>query len=336
MFGKSYHGRAAVAAATIALAAPAALRAQDTDTDIVRQIEMLARENAPLYLGPITHGISAALSRGAFYSAEPHGALGFDIGIAAMAAWVPGFDDAFTPILPEQVTFDGRTFDDPYGTSAPSTPTVSGDGDGAVIQPGPELAAAAVAAGQDPSDLAIPFPRGLEVPLVPFAVVQAAVGLPGGTEVSLRGFPAVEVHEEVGAIGALGVGVTHSISQYLPVPVLDLSAHVSWQSANVGDYLDADVIGYGLIAGADAGPLSAFVAAVREHPEVTIGYTVSNPTGNPALPRDGLRVAAAPDLEAVNRFTAGATLNLIAFKLSGAWTSGDYQAVAIKALVSIR
>lgn len=334
MFGKA-HRLAAAAAAVIALAAPAAARAQDAE--IVRQVETLARDNAPLYLAPITHGVGAALNRGTFYSAEPHGAFGFEVGIVAIAAWIPDADHVFTPILPGQVTYRGQTYDDPYGTSAPPTPTVAGEGDGVVIQPGPELSAAALLAGQDPSELALPFPQGLDVPLVPFGVVQAAVGLPGGTEVSIRGFPSVELSEDVGEIGALGFGVTHSITQYLPpVPVLDLSAHLSWQSANVGDYLDADAIAYGLIAGADAGPLSAFVAALREHPDVTLGYTVSNPTDNPALPTDGLRVVVSPDLDATSRFTAGATLDLLALKVSAAWTSGDYQALALKALVAVR
>ncbi len=334
MFG-NVHRCAALIAAVASLSLPGALRAQDAE--IIRQIETLAQDNAPLYLAPITNGVSAALNRGVFYSAEPHGVFGFDIGVAAMAAWIPSADDLFTPVLPDEVTYQGETYEDPYGTSAGPTPTVSGEGDGVVIQPGPELTAAALLAGEDPSDLALSFPRGLDIPVVPFAVVQAAMGFPGGTEIAVRGFPSVEVSEDVGAIGALGVAVTHSLTQYLPVaPVLDVSAHLSWQSANVGDYLDADAIGYGLIAGADAGPVSVFVAGLREHPEVTLGYTISNPSGNPALPRDGLRVVVSPDLDPTNRFSAGMTLNLLAFKLSGAWTSGEYQSVAVKALVAIR
>ncbi|MEN8375564.1 MAG: DUF6588 family protein [Gemmatimonadota bacterium] len=323
----------AVAVATLAFHAPAS---SAQDSEIIRQIEVLARDNAPLYLSPITEGVSAALNRGTFYSAKPHGAFGFEIGLAAMGAFVPDFAETFVPVLPGEVTFDGQTFLNPYGTAAGATPTVAGDGDGVVIQPGPELTAAALAAGQDPAELALPFPQGLDIPVVPFAVIQAAIGLPGGTEVSVRGFPTIEVHDDVGEIRALGFSATHSISQYLPMTALSLAAHVAWQSADVGDYLDAEAFAYGLLASLDAGPVSIFGSGLREDPEVTLAYTVSNPTGNPALPRDGLRVAVAPDLDQTTRFTAGATLHLLAFKLSAAWTFGDYETLAVKALVAIR
>jgi hypothetical protein len=325
--------RVAAALALVAFTLPPQARAQDAE--VIRQVETLASDNAPLYLGPITRGIGAALNRGTFFTAEPRGVLGFEVGIAAMGAWVPDVDDTFVPVLPAQVTYRGATYDNPYGTAAGASPTVAGEGEGVRIQPGAELSAAAVAAGQDPSELAIPFPRGLDIPLVPFAVLQAAIGLPGGTEVSIRGFPSVEVSEDVGSVGALGFGVTHSISQYLPLTLLNLAAHLSWQSAEVGDYLDADALGFGLLASVDTGPVSLFGAGMREDPEVTLGYTVSNPDGNPALPRDGLRIVVSPELEPTTRFTAGATLHLLAFKLSAAWTSGDYQTLALKALVAV-
>jgi hypothetical protein len=326
--------RRVVAALTVfALAPPSRGLAQEGE--VLDQIETLAADNAPLYLAPITLGIGASLNRGAFHTAATQGTLGFSVGVAAMGAWVPDADDTFVPVLPAEVTYRGVTYQDPYGTTSSPTPTVAGAGDGVRIQPGPELSAAALAAGQDPDELALPFPDGLDFPIVPFAVLQASLGLPGGTDVSVRGFPSVEVHGDVGSVSALGFGVTHSLSQYLPLPMLNLAAHVSWQSAEVGDYLDADALGFGLIASIDAGPLSVFGAGIREDPEVTLGYTVANPDGNPALPRDGLRVVVSPDVEPATRFTAGATLNLLAFKLSAAWTSGDYQTLAVKALVSI-
>lgn len=333
MSGSTYRRAAAALALLLATFAPATARAQDAE--VIRQIETLAIVNAPLYLAPITNGVSAALNRGTFFTARPRGAVGFEVGIVAMGAWVPEVDESFVPVLPAQVTFDGQTFDDPYGTSAEPTPTVAGEGDGVVIQPGAELAAAAVAAGRDPSELALRFPGGLDVPVVPFAVLHGALGLPGGTEVSIRGFPSIELHGAIGGIGALGFGVTHSLSQYLPLQVLNVAAHLSWQSTDVGDYLDAEVLGYGLLASLDAGPVSIFGSGLREDPDVTIGYTVANPDGHPALPRDGLRVAASPDLESTTRYTAGATLHLLALKLSAAWTFGDYETLAVKALVAL-
>ena len=333
MSGSNHRRAAAALAFVLATFAPATARAQDAA--VIRQIESLAVDNAPLYLAPFTNGIGAALNRGTFFTAKPRGALGFEVGIVAMGAWVPEVDETFTPVLPMQVTYVDRTFEDPYGTSAPATPTVSGEGDGVVIQPGTELAAAALAAGQDPSELALRFPSGLDVPFVPFAILQGAIGLPGGTEVSIRGFPSIELHEDVGGIGALGFGVTHSLSQYFPLPVLNVAAHVSWQSTDVGDYLDAEALGYGLLASLDAGPVSIFGAGLREDPDVTIGYTIANPDGNPALPRDGLRVAVSPDLDSTTRYTAGATLHLLMLKLSAAWTFGDYETLALKALVAV-
>jgi hypothetical protein len=57
----------------------------------------------------------------------------------------------------------------------------------------------------------------LDLPAVPFAIGQGTVGLPFGTELTLRLIPSMTPEDEIGAVSALGWGLKHS-SRCRPPP----------------------------------------------------------------------------------------------------------------------
>lgn len=303
--------------------------------DVLDQLETLAEENGKLYLSPLTSGLGVAMNQGIFHTGAVHGFFGFHIGVAVTGALLLDEDDTFLPVLPQQVTYGGVTFSNPYGSPRP-TPTATGIGSGQVFEPQGSYRAALSAAGQNPANFALEFPEGFDIPAVPFAVIQASLGLILGTEVSVRFIPDIETTEEVGKVSATGFGVKHSLSQYIPLFPIHVAAHFGVQSLEVGDYLDASATTYGVIASKDLGVLTLYGAGGVESADVDVGYTVQNPTNDPGLPPDGTRIGFTDKLESQTRFTAGLTLNLAILKLSGDYSFADRNAASVKLLFSFR
>lgn len=328
-------GRASLCAALLACAIlPASLAAQGAR----ERLETLAKDNGILYVKPLTTGLGVAMNQGIFHTAAVHKLLGFHIGVSVGAMLVQDEDNTFAPVLPGSVTYRGVTFSNPYGdpNAAAPTPTVTGAGSGRVFEPQGGYRTAISAAGGRPRDFALEFPDGLDIPAVPFAVIQGSLGLILGTEVSVRFIPQIETTEEVGSISATGFGIKHSLSQYIPLFPLDVAAFGALQNLEVGDYLDASATAYGLIASKNLGPLTLYGAGSREAAEVDVGYTVQNPENNPGLPAHGTRIGFTDKLDPQTRLTFGATLNLLVLKISGDYSLADRNAVSLKVLLSFR
>lgn len=298
------------------------------------RLATLAVENARLYAGPLTTGLGVAMSQGTFYTAGVHRPLGFHAGVAAVATLVPDDRSAFRPVLPATVIFGGETFAEPYGPPRPAveTPTVAGEGEGAIFEPRGAFRDALLAAGEDPAAFALRMPAGLDLPAVPFAVAELGLGLVLGTEVAVRAIPEVEVTEDLGTVRALGAGVKHSLTQYVPGAPLDVSAQYRYQSLEVGDYVDATAHTVGLIVGKRLGILTVYGAGGLESAELDVAYTLRNPL----LPEDGVRLAFTDELDTRERLTVGATLNLAVLRISGDYSFADEHAASAKLFLAFR
>jgi hypothetical protein len=69
-------------------------------------------------------------------------------------------------------------------------------------------------------------------------VPQFHLGLPAGNELMIRGFPKYEISKDVGDVGFWGVGLKHSISQYIPLVPIDIAVQGVYQSLYVGDIIE--------------------------------------------------------------------------------------------------
>ena len=305
--------------------------------DVGETIAGLAVENAELYVKPLSEGLGHTLTAGFVTDASPHGRFGFSVGVRAAGALFPAEAETFQPVLPESVTvtFGGRsrTYQEPYVADGPS-PTVAGDGAGTVLRPSGQFRLDLILAGENPDSdqWTVEFPEGLDLPLAPFAVLDASLGLGFGTDVIARLIPTIEVHEDVGDLSAFGVGVMHSVSQYLPVPtpLIDASLTFGYQRVELADYAEATSTSFGAIAGAGLGPLRVFAHGSLHGSEMDVAYTVENPDGDPLLPPDGTRLSFTNDLDRTARVALGASLDVLLLKLSAQYAFGDYEVVSVR------
>lgn len=290
------------------------------------RIRILGAENARRYSHPVSAGLAAGLASGWHHSAETPDVLGVELSLQAMGAIVPEEDESFRPALPTSITvpeLDGRTFSNPYGTSTMvRTPTAVGEGAGSAIGPQGEFRQALVDEGLDPSDFALRFPDGFDIPAVPLAVIQGSVGLPAGTEVTGRLIPSIEVDRDVGSLSSFGVGLKHSISQWIPgrTPV-DLAVEGGVQSFEAGDYLEADSRHVALVVSRKVGLLTLYGSGGLEETDVDVSYTLENPLAG----EEDLEIAFSDEGENTHRFTAGFNLDLLFLQLNAGYTLAEYQ-----------
>ena len=309
---------------------------------IADQLSSFAEDNGKLYLKPLFEGFGSSLGTGFMRSPNVHGQLGFDIGIRAMVAGIPDEEKSYTPVLPSSITVNlagnSRVFSNPYAVQGAGTaPTVVGEQNVAMFGPtgafADSLAAYAIPAGQ----FNVALPGGFNIPAVPFAVIQAGLGLGFGTEIGVRVIPDVEISSDIGKISAFGFSVTHEVSQWLPLPIpLDLAVFGGRQAFKVGDFLDASTIAFGASVGRGLGPLSAYLLAQYEKATVDIEYTVDNAAGNPGLPADGTTIAISPSLDGATRVGVGGQLSLLILHIAGEYTTGDYNVFTGRVSVGIR
>ncbi len=302
--------------------------------DVLEGLQSLAMENAELYVAPLADGLGIAMGTGFARTGRVHGILGFSVGVRVVAALPSEEAGTFTPILPGSVTFRGTTFSDPYEPvgGALTSATVVGDGPGVVLRPRGEYLAALQLAGENPDDYTLSFPDGLDLPAVPFAVVEGALGMGMGTEITARFLPSYEIASEVGAVSARGFGVRHSLTSWIPgpTPLLDLAVYAGWQRFQVGDYLDAKAVAYGLVASAGLGPLRVYGSGGLSRADIDVQYEVRNPSGNPALPPDGTSFSFQREVPSSFRGAVGVGLSLPLLEVSAEYGLADFNTASVQ------
>ncbi|HYX07386.1 MAG TPA: DUF6588 family protein [Bacteroidales bacterium] len=163
------------------------------------------------YLTPYANALGADLSGGWYNTAKPHKLGGFDITLTFNMALVPSQDKTFD--LNNIENFSGD-----YDHNNSLAPTVAGS-----KEVGPQITYS-----EQGVDLAsFNTPKGTGVGFIPTPMVQLGVGLIKGTEVIGRFMPTVDVANSGSSVGLWGIGLKHSLKQWIPainrIPVLHLS-----------------------------------------------------------------------------------------------------------------
>jgi hypothetical protein len=148
------------------------------------------------YLAPWANAFGAGLNGSWYNTAKPHKLGGFDISTAFNIGFVPSSagtynvaDLGLSPTLTGSGT--ASTISGPKTTGPTLTETVSG------------VPIATFA-----------LPPGTGWKLIPVPTAQVGIGLPMGTELKFRYIPKINIKN--GDISLLGVGLMHSIMQYIP------------------------------------------------------------------------------------------------------------------------
>ena len=166
------------------------------------------------YISPYANAFGAGLSGGWYNTARPHKILGFDLTVSVNAGVVPSSDNTF-----DVKKIGLSTAFAPTSSTGPSlTPTVAG--------PKTPVVAMTSTDGNGHTLASFNTPPGADWKYVPAPTVQIGLGLPFGTEVKVRYLPKINISD--GDVSLWGVGVMHSLIQYLPgakmIKLFDVSA----------------------------------------------------------------------------------------------------------------
>ena len=304
------------------------------------------------YMTPWANAFGADLNGGWYNSAKPHKLGGFDITFTTNVSVIPG--DAKTYDL-SSLAFEKLSVAGGSGTMAQ---TVAGSRDeGPVleyVENGP-LGPVTIAS--------FAAPPGTGLGFVPAPMIQASVGLPKGTEITGRFFPNFNIPKTDASIGMWGVGLKHSIKQWIPgmklIPVgisvfgaytqLNSSLGFSLEPlsyANLTQYTAADFVGQEVDFAVKAYNVNLLVSTAIPVFNVFggIGYsntkTMIDVAGNIPIPafdptidqsapvvRDQ-DVHTIPSIEIEHksglRLSAGFRLKLAVLTIHGEYTRADY------------
>jgi hypothetical protein len=150
------------------------------------------------YISPWANAFGAGLNGGWYNTAKPHKLGGFDITTSFNVGFVPSSAETF------EISSLGLS-NSLTGTGA--APTVAG----------PKTSGPSITYKDNASGITLATfntPPGTSWKIIPVPTAQIGIGLPFGTELKARFIPKIPI--KGGDISLWGVGIVHSIMQYLP------------------------------------------------------------------------------------------------------------------------
>ena len=304
---------------TISILMVAAAHAGD---DLGSKLGKVGSQYAAGYLQPVANSFGADMNSGWFHGAKMSNGFHLYIGAKAFAATVPDADQKFTLTYADTVHLD-RTINGqqvhfvlPIQFTGTDMPTVFGDEN----VPGNIKGTAHIDTTVNGTHYVedVPFSRDLiaglvKTSLAPLAMPQVTIGTIMGTDFTLRLIPTMNIGK-YGSIGFYGVGIRHSISQYLGgenAPV-DLAAGVAIQKLTVNDstgsqLLSASAFLLNIEASKSFSILTLYGGLQYEKSSMDISYTYTRPSDQL---NTQLTVPVAFSMDASNKFRALIGLNI--------------------------
>ena len=178
--------------------------------------------------------------------------------------------------------------------------------------------------GQNPSDFNVAMPRGYDVPVVPYAGLQATVGVPLGAEVIVRFLPPVTPSQDVGKISMWGGGLKASVNHWIPAIPIDISFAFGYQAFKVGSYLDSEATQFSAIIGKRLFLFDLYAAGTIQNANLDVAYDYVVPVGGI---QTGQEISFTQGTPNDNTLIVGTTLNLGPVGLNGEYTVGNLNVV---------
>ncbi len=339
------------------------------DPTFTEELQKLASENAKGYLGPFVTVFGTSMNSGLYHTAKPHAILGFDISVKITGVAVSDDDKWFDFLLPNTVpvTVPGRgTMNLDANLLYPNrkTPTMFGENISTSYTATEDgLANALLAAGVSVSDVdllrtsgqlttmvsqipVINCPvRGTGLPGAGLVMPQVSLGLPFKTEILGRYFPDTDI-DKVGKLTFWGAGVKHSISQWIPVPLMgiDISGQFVMQQLKIagGDVSTAELESNHTALNLQVSRrfslfilnITPYVGAGIESSDLSVSYTV---TGSGDQHLDGTQISLDMDGKNKGRLTAGLRLGLMGiFTINADYSISKYSAYSVGVGLTLR
>jgi hypothetical protein len=157
------------------------------------------------YISPWLGAFGAGLNGSWYTTAKPHKLGGFDVTASVNFSLIPSSEKTFDL---NAIGLTDTKFLDPSGSTIAQT--IAGS-----KNEGPGLYIESMATGSPVKMAEYKTPAGTGLNFMFAPMVQAAVGLPFGTELKVRYLPQIPVNR-YGNVSLWGVGIMHSIIQYIP------------------------------------------------------------------------------------------------------------------------
>ncbi len=189
------------------------------------------------YTEPLFKGLGYGFNNGWYNTAKPHKSLGFDLTISFNAAFVPDADQVFT-FTPSNY----EVLDLASGEESTTFPTIMGGTTDEEVRAYLEKGNALSPYVQTPVLDGIKEDFPTDAIAVPSPIIQLGVGIYKGTEIKVRWVPTINVEDNLDYT-YWGLGVMHSISQWIPVmkelKFLNVSGFVGFTKIEVDYDLDS-------------------------------------------------------------------------------------------------
>jgi len=254
-------------------------------------VKELNSTNSQGYLQPFFDCFANNLNSGIYTSAHiPLVGLHLKLSVVAMGTGIKKSDLSYMGIAPE-----------PYNKTTTTATVFGGKGSSVSInQSG--VVSYYFQDGQISGDL------------YPFAAPQLEIGSFLGTQARVRFFSAKlpgEAGKTIGKISLLGYGLQHSISQYIPLFPIDVSAGFFIQNFKIGDpvFLKCNTLNIGLQASKSLSVLTLFGGVNLENGTMNVNYTMA---GTP------LKIDFDMKAKSAVRFHAGLGFNLLVLNVNAA------------------
>ena len=157
------------------------------------------------YLSPWANAFGASLNGGWYNTAKPHKLGGFDVTLTVSTTFVPANAKTFDL---SKIDFENLTLASGAETEAP---TIAGKN-----EEGPTLKYVEEYLGNPIEIASFKTPPGSNWGAIPLPMFQAGLGLPLGTEVTVRFIPKMTIPVIDSKVSMWGIGGKHSILQYFP------------------------------------------------------------------------------------------------------------------------
>jgi hypothetical protein len=184
---------------TVALGLQPALYSQLSDMEMLQSGPEDAQAILQEYLTPYANIFGSHLNSGWYNSAKPHNFGGFDVTVTFNTGWAPN----------SALTFDASKLKLSPGNNLsgnPISPTIAGSNSAST----PKINYYESYGGDSILVASYNLPKGTGLNIIPLPMAQLTIGLPYGTDVSIRFLPSVPIGNS-GKVGLWGVGGRHSI-----------------------------------------------------------------------------------------------------------------------------
>lgn len=207
------------------------------------------QENLHNYLSSFASSFGANMNSGLYHTAKiPQRGLHLYVGVETIAAFIN--DD--------QRTYTG-VFNDPAGIQPPKQET------GMPTIFGSKKEKTVTFFGQD-----FNLPGGFDLHLLPVIAPRITIGSLMGTELTIRWIE-LDLAKDFGLLKVTGFGLRHSISQYFPVSLIDMSFGFFVQDIELGRIFKAEMGFFGAQASRKLGPLTIYGGLGIERATLTLG-----------------------------------------------------------------